>query len=175
MSRPICKEHIFLVGFMGSGKTSVSRKLSSITGLSLIDSDFRIEAIQHRKIPKIFEEDGEAGFRKIETETLAGLKYEGKSIVSCGGGVICNPENRKILKDLGTVVFLDIPLDEAIGRISNPRTRPLLSGERPVEDIYNERMPWYREVADITIQSSGKSVLQVANEINARLRSEGLI
>lgn len=175
MTRPICNDHILLVGFMGSGKSSVSRKLSAITGMSLIDSDYRIESIQHRKIPQIFEEEGEAGFRKIESSTLAGLKYEGRSIVSCGGGVICNPENREILKSLGTVVFLDIPLDEAIGRISNPKTRPMLSGERPVEEIYEERIPWYNEVADITIQSSGKSVLQVANEIKRTLASKGLL
>lgn len=173
MTRATCNDHIFLVGFMGSGKTSVSRKLSAITGLSLIDSDYRIEAIQHRKIPRIFAEEGEEGFRKIETDTLAGLKFEGKSIVSCGGGIVCRPENREILKSLGTVVFLDIPLDEAIARISNPKTRPLLSGARPVEDIYDERIPWYREVADITIQSSGKSVLQVANEVKAALESRG--
>lgn len=175
MTRAVCNDHIFLVGFMGSGKTSVSRKLSAITGLSLIDSDYRIEAIQHRKIPRIFAEEGEEGFRKIETDTLAGLKYEGKSIVSCGGGIVCNPENRKILKSLGTVVYLDIPLEEAIARISNPKTRPLLSGERPVEEIYDERIPWYEEVADITIQSSGKSVLQVANECKAALEAKGLL
>lgn len=175
MTRPVCTDHIFFVGFMGSGKSSVSRKLSAITGLSLIDTDYRIEAIQHRKIPKIFEEEGEAGFRKIETETLAGLKYEGKSIVSCGGGIVCNPKNREIMKSLGTVVFLDIPLEEALGRISNPKTRPLLNGVRPVEEIYAERIPWYNDAADITIDSSGKSVLQVANECKAVLEAEGLL
>lgn len=175
MTRPVCNDHILLVGFMGSGKSSVSRKLSSITGMSLIDSDYRIESIQRRKIPRIFAEEGEEGFRKIETETLAGLKYERKSIISCGGGIVCNPKNREILKSLGTVVFLDVPLDEAIGRISNPKTRPMLSGERPVEEIYEERIPWYREVADITIKSSGKSVLQVANEVKAALEDKGLL
>lgn len=175
MTRPVCTDHIFLVGFMGSGKSSVSRKLSAITGMSLIDTDYRIEAIQHRKIPQIFEDEGEAGFRKIETDTLAGLKYEGKSIVSCGGGIVCNPVNREILKSLGTVVFLDLPLEEALGRISNPKTRPLLSGERPIEDIYAERIPWYNEVADIVIDSSGKSVLQVANECKATLENKGLL
>lgn len=175
MTRPVCNDHILLVGFMGSGKSSVSRKLSSITGMSLIDSDYRIESIQRRKIPRIFAEEGEEGFRKVETETLAGLKYERKSIISCGGGIVCNPKNREILKSLGTVVFLDVPLDEAIGRISNPKTRPMLSGERPVEEIYEERIPWYREVADITIKSSGKSVLQVANEVKAALEDKGLL
>lgn len=175
MTRAICTDHILLVGFMGSGKTSVSRKLSTLTGLSLIDVDYRIEAIQHRKIPRIFAEEGEEGFRRIETATLAGLKYEGRSIISCGGGIVCNPANRPILGQLGTVVFLDVPLDEAIGRISNPSTRPLLSGARPVEEIYAERMPWYREVADITIESSGLSVYQVARLCKNVLEEEGLL
>lgn len=175
MTRPTCNDHILFIGFMGSGKTSVSRKLSSITGLSLIDVDYRIEAIQHRKIPRIFAEEGEEGFRRIETETLAGLRHEGRSIISCGGGIVCNPANRPILKSLGTVVFLDVPLDEAIGRISNPSTRPLLSGERAVSEIYEERIPWYREVADITIESSGLSVYQVARLCKNVLEEEGLL
>lgn len=175
MTRETCNDHILFVGFMGSGKTSVSRKLSTITGMSLIDVDYRIEAIQHRKIPKIFEEEGEAGFRRIETQTLAGIAFERRSIVSCGGGIVCNPENRPILKSLGTVVYLDVALDEAIGRISHPETRPLLSGKRPVEEIYAERIPWYREVADITIKSSSMSVYQVAQLCAHELQERGLI
>lgn len=77
MTRETCNDHILLVGFMGSGKTSVSRRLSAITGLSLIDVDYRIEAIQHRKIPRIFAEEGEEGFRRIETETLARAQVRG--------------------------------------------------------------------------------------------------
>lgn len=175
MTRETCDDHILLVGFMGSGKTSVSKRLSKITGLSLIDLDYRIEAIDHRKIPRIFEEEGEAGFRRIETQILGGLKHEGRSIVSCGGGIVCNEANRPILKSLGTVIYLDVPVEEAIGRISNPSTRPLLSGERPVAEIYEERLPWYREVADIIIDSSGKTVYQVASMCKDALEKKGLL
>lgn len=173
MNRPATDDHILLVGFMGSGKSSVSRRLSSMTGLSLIDVDQRIEALSHMDIPQIFKERGEEGFRKIETSTLAGLSREGRSIVSCGGGIVCNPENRSILNSLGTVIFLDVPLEEAISRISNPSTRPMLSGVRPVQDIYEERIPWYREVADIVIDSSNKNVYKVANECKAALEKRG--
>ena len=175
MTRETCNDHIIFVGFMGSGKTTVSRRLSALTGMSLIDVDYRIEAIQHRKIPRIFEEEGEAGFRRIETETLAGLKYERRSIISCGGGIVCNPVNREILKSLGTVIFLDVPVDEAVGRISVPSTRPLLSGERPVAEIYEERLPWYREVADITIESSGMTIYRVARLCEETLEERGLL
>ena len=168
-ARERCDSHILFVGFMGSGKTSVSRRLSSITGLSLIDLDQRICALEHKSIPKIFDEVGEEGFREIETSTLAGIAFEGKSIVGCGGGVVCNPANRALLKTLGTVVYLKVPLEESIRRISHPETRPLLSGPRPVEEIYAERQPLYAEVADITVESAGMSVADVAQLCKSRL------
>ena len=175
MTAEACDNHILFVGFMGSGKTSVSRKLSAITGMSLIDVDYRIEAIQHRKITQIFADEGEEGFRRIETDTLAGIAYERRAIVSCGGGIVCNPENRPILKKLGTVIYLDVPLDEAVGRISHPETRPLLSGARPVREIYEERLPMYREVADITVHSSNMSIYQVARMCMRELEERNLL
>jgi shikimate kinase len=175
MTSEVCNDHILFVGFMGSGKTSVSRKMSKITGMSLIDIDYRIEAIEHRKIVQIFADEGEEGFRRIETKTLAGLACERRSIISCGGGIVCNPVNRPILKELGTVVFLDVPVQEAISRISRPETRPMLSGPLPVEEIYQERLPWYREVADITIKSSGMSVYKVACLCVEELEKRGLL
>lgn len=168
-------DHILLIGFMGSGKTSVSKRLSALTGLSLIDVDYRIEAIQHRKITQIFAEEGEAGFRRIETATLKGLVREPRSVISCGGGIVCNPVNRPILKSLGTVVHLDVPLEECIARISNPSTRPMLSGPRPVEDIYAERDPWYRETADLSINTSGQTVYKVALMVKKELEERGLL
>lgn len=174
-ARPLCTDHVLFVGFMGSGKTSVSRALCKMTDLSLIDVDQRIEAIQHRKIPRIFAEEGEAGFRRIETETLKGLVHEGRSIISCGGGIVVNPVNRPILKELGTVIYLDVPWQEAVGRISHPETRPMLSGPRPVDEIYEERLPMYSEVADITIETSGMTVYQVACLCKDELEKRGIL
>ena len=167
--------NVSLIGMPGCGKSTVGAALAKRLDKRFVDLDAEIERRTGHNIPDIFAEEGEAGFRRIETETLRGLKHEGRSIISCGGGIVCNPVNRPILKSLGTVVFLDVPCDEAIGRISNPSTRPLLSGERPVDEIYAERMPWYREVADITIESSGKSVYQVANQCKEALEREGLL
>lgn len=168
-------DHILFTGFMGSGKTSVSRRLSSITGLSLIDVDYRIEAIEHRKIPDIFADVGEEGFRKIETNTLKGLVNEPRSIISCGGGIICNPVNHPVLKSLGTVIYLEVPLEESLARISHPETRPMLSGPRPVKEIYEERLPIYHEVADIIINTSGLSVHKVALKCKEELEKRGLL
>lgn len=174
-NRPDCTDHVLFVGFMGSGKTSVSRMLCKMTDLSLIDVDQRIEALQHRKIPQIFADEGEAGFRRIETETLKGLVHEDRSIISCGGGIVVNPANRPVLKSLGTVIYLDVPVDEAVGRISHPETRPMLSGPRPVAEIYAERLPMYSEVADITIKTSGMTVYQVARKCKRILEKRGIL
>ncbi len=157
-----CHEHIVLIGFMGSGKSTVARRLKKLTGLPIIDVDARIEQMQGKTISAIFDEVGEEGFRQIETATLAGIVNEPRSIVSCGGGVVSTPANLPVLADLGTVVYLQVPLEEAIERISDPSTRPMLSGPTPVEDIYAERLPLYEEAADVTVNTSGKSVGKVA-------------
>lgn len=168
-------EHILFVGFMGSGKTSVSRVVAKRAGLPLIDIDAYIEQTQGRSVRQIFADEGEEGFRRIETQTMAALAYEPKSIISCGGGACNSAINRGILKALGTVVYLKVPLEEAIARISDPSTRPLLSGKRPVSEIYEERMPLYRDAADITINTAGKGLGGNVAQVIGALRRNKLI
>ena len=168
-------EHILFVGFMGSGKTSVSRVVAKRAGLPLIDIDAYIEQTQGRSIKQIFADEGEEGFRRIETQAMAALAYEPKSIISCGGGACNSAINRGILKALGTVVYLKVPLEEAIARISDPSTRPLLNGERPVREIYEERMPLYRDAADITINTAGKGIGGNVSQVIGALRRNKLI
>lgn len=172
---PQTRNHILLVGFMGCGKTSVSRQLRRMVGLPLLDVDTYIEQMQGRSVKQIFAAEGEAGFRRIETEALAGLAYAERSVVSCGGGVVGSAVNRAIVKELGTVVYLQVPLEEAVGRISDPSTRPLLSGARPVADIYAERLPWYEEVATFTVNTAGHSVKQNARQVLLALEERGLL
>ena len=160
---------------MGAGKTSVSRCFSRITNLSLIDVDQRIVALQHKKIPVLFEEIGEEGFRKIECNVLRGLVHEPRSIISCGGGVVCSEQNRKVLSELGTVVYLRVGLQDAISRISNPATRPLLSGARPVEEIYEERLPLYSQCADITIRTGNNTPGHIARVCRRVLTRRGIL
>lgn len=168
-------EHILFVGFMGSGKTSVSRVVAKRAGLPLIDIDAYIEQTQGRSVRQIFADEGEEGFRRIETQAMAALAYEPKSIISCGGGACNSAINRGILKALGTVVYLKVPLEEAIARISDPSTRPLLNGERPVREIYEERMPLYRDAADITINTAGKGIGGNVSQVIGALRRNKLI
>ena len=168
-------EHILFVGFMGSGKTSVSRVIAKRAGLPLIDVDAYIEQSQGRSVKQIFAEEGEQGFRRIETQAMAALAYEPKSVISCGGGACGSAVNRGILKALGTVVYLKVPLQEAIGRISDPSSRPMFSGPRPVEEIYAEGLPLYRSVADITVNTAGKTVGANVSQVIGALRRAGLI
>lgn len=168
-------EHILFVGFMGCGKSSVSRVLHKRCGLPLIDIDKFIVQREGRSINQIFAEEGEAGFRRIETMTLASLAFEERSIISCGGGICGSAVNRGIVKALGTVIYLKVPCNEAVGRISDPSTRPMLNGERPVREIYDERLPLYRDVADITINTSGKSVGANVQQVIGALRRRGLL
>ena len=140
-----------------------------------LDIDKYIEKQEGRKIKEIFAEEGEEGFRRIETMTLASLAFEPKSIISCGGGIVGSAVNRAIVKALGNVIYLKVPCDEAIGRISDPSTRPMLSGPRPVREIYDERLPLYRDVADITINTSGKSVGATVQQVIGALRRRGLL
>ncbi len=167
--------HILLVGFMGSGKSSVARRLSSITGLSLIDLDYRIEVLEHRKIKQIFAAEGEPGFRAIETRILKGLAREDRSIVSCGGGIIGSAENRETLHQLGTVVYLQVSFEGALARISNSNNRPMLQGEIPPRELYEGRLALYEEVADITVDTTGRTVYQAASLTLAALKKEGIL
>ncbi len=173
--RTRCTDHIFLIGFMGAGKTCVSRSLSAITGLSLIDVDQRIVALQHRSVPDIFAQDGEEAFRAIETDTLRRLVFEPRSIVSCGGGIVQTAANREALAELGTTIYLQVELDEALSRISRPETRPMLSGPVPVSEIYAARIPFYEQCADITVHTGDNTPGHIARKCRAILAERGLV
>lgn len=166
---------VFFVGFMGAGKTSVSRRLARLCGIASIDMDSYIERREGRRIRDIFAEDGEERFRDLETQVLREMTQGDPALVSCGGGVVLRPENRAILREGGFVVFLKVGADEAKSRISDPSTRPLLGDAEAARKTNAERLPLYEEAADATVDTSGRGVTALAYKVKSILEKEGIL
>ncbi len=165
---------IFLIGFMGSGKSTIGKQLSDITGFQWVDTDSIIEEKMEMKISKIFSKKGENFFRKIETQVLQNIEDEENQIISCGGGIILKEENRKFLKEKGKIVFLHGDIKTMLDRIEYDDNRPVLfsalrgNSDKKYEafkDILDKRMPLYLEAADVTIEIEKKHPEEIAKEI----------
>lgn len=166
---------IFFVGFMGAGKTSVARKLARMAGVASIDLDTYIERHCDCRISQIFEESGEATFRAIETELLDSLASGEPRLISCGGGAVLREENRRIMKDRGCVVYLQVTAAEAASRISDTSTRPLFGDLDHAQRVIEERLPYYEDVADIVIDTAGRGTAPLARDLLSILRKKGIL
>ena len=147
-------DNIFLVGMMGAGKTTIGRLLAKRLDRRFVDCDHEIEARTGVKIPVIFEIEGEAGFRKRESQVLAELAEEPGLVIATGGGVVRAAENRECLKTHGLVVYLAVPPYHLWERTRHDINRPLLQVDNPrkrIEELHALRDPFYREVADVVI------------------------
>lgn len=168
--------NVFLIGFMGAGKSTVARKIARSCGVSSLDMDKYIERSYGKTIPEIFEEGGEELFRKIETDTLRELSAaEEPMLVSCGGGIVKSEENRKLLKEGGTVVHLLVDADEAAARISDKSSRPLFNDIESARQLCSERLPLYEEAADLTVATGGKDLRDISREVKSYLTREGVL
>ena len=156
---------VAIVGYMGSGKTTLGRLLARATGLEFVDLDRRIVMKAGKEIPEIFAEHGEDFFRDLEHEAL-GEALDGQTpcILACGGGVVIRPENRTLLRDVRTV-FLREDTGVLYRRTRGPG-RPLRAASREeFESRYAERLPFYTEVADIEVEVDGRSPSRVVEEV----------
>ena len=159
---------IVLIGFMGAGKSSVGRALARLTGLPRFDTDEMIAARFAMAVAEIFETQGEERFRDAETETLRGLSGAQRAIIVTGGGIVQRPENRRLLRELGTVIHLLAEEETLFARISRRPTRPLLRTENPratVTELLRSRLAVYRELADVEVDTTLLSHDQVAERI----------
>ena len=160
---------VFLIGFMGAGKSACGRKLSSMTGVELIDTDQYIEEREKMSIAEIFRIHGEAYFRDLETALLEEISRSGRTlIVSAGGGMALREKNRELMRRSGVVVFLEADVDTLTERLQNDEKRPLLAGTDKRERILKlmqERLDIYRNACHLQISTDQRSVREVASEI----------
>jgi shikimate kinase len=164
--------NIFLIGLMGAGKTSVGKMLARRLGKTFYDSDHEVERATGVRIPVIFEIEGEAGFRARESRMLADLAAASDVVLATGGGAVLSEQNRKILCAHGTVVYLRASPQELWQRTRHDRNRPLLQTPNPLAkltELFSERDPLYREIADIIVDTGNQSVSSLAHRLESRL------
>ncbi|AMP02933.1 3-dehydroquinate synthase [Collimonas pratensis] len=164
--------NIFLVGLMGAGKTTVGRALARKLNKLFIDSDHEIEARTGVSIPLIFEIEGEESFRQRETEVIRDLSARSGIVLATGGGAIMRAENREYLKTRGTVIYLRASIHNILQRTSRDKNRPLLQTADPrrrLEELSRQREPYYREVADIVIDTGRPNVQFLVHSILSQL------
>jgi shikimate kinase/3-dehydroquinate synthase len=166
--------NIFLVGLMGSGKTTVGRALAKKLNKRFFDSDQEIEARTGASIPLIFEIEGEASFRQREADMIRDLTACEGIVLATGGGSILNPQSREYLKSRGLVIYLRAGVSSILQRTGHDKNRPLLQTADPrrrLEELTVQREPYYREVADIVIETGRPNVQYLVQTIVAHLES----
>lgn len=163
---------IYLIGMMGSGKTSTARELAALMQMPLIDLDAELEKKAGKRIAEIFQDKGEAVFRELETSILVNLKADVFAVFATGGGVVLARKNREWMRACGTVVFLETSPETLWARVSKEKGRPLLEDFDPKQkliSILTVRQPLYEECAQVKVNTDGKSPKQVAQEIREKL------
>ena len=160
---------VYLVGMPGSGKSTVGEELAGRLGVPFIDLDVEIARREGRSITEIFEADGEARFRALEAKELLDASTHDPAVIACGGGVVLEPANRITLRNTGTCVFLDVPLDVLAARVQPDADRPLIRAAGDLERILAEREALYREFAAHVVDGAGDPG-EVADAIVEELR-----
>jgi len=167
-------KNVILIGFMGVGKGSVAREVIKNSEYIAIDTDDLIESMENKTIKKVFSEDGEIHFRALEKKVAQWLEKSVKNtLISTGGGFY----KQKNIKDIGTIVLLDSPFDKIIKRIkTHPnatkklKKRPLLADLQKAKELYDERLPEYKALADVVIDVTNKSALECAKELLKKVK-----
>lgn len=164
--------NIFLIGFMGAGKSTVAKCLCRMMKRDLCEMDEMLVERAGMPIAEIFEKYGEEHFRKMETQLLIDLQQEKHVIVSCGGGAVMREENVSYMKECGQIVLLTAEPETIYERVKHSTNRPILNGHMNVDyirELMEKRKSRYEAVADITIATDGKTITDVCEEIGAKV------
>lgn len=159
---------VYLIGFMGSGKSTIGSLAAKMAGVPFLDTDKIIEQEQKKAIADIFKDNGEQYFRDLETQVLKQLSARKRGVVSCGGGIVLREENIKIIKESGTLILLKASPATILERVRYSTSRPKLNGNMNLEYIsamMEERQPYYDRAGAIGIETDTKSVRVIAKEI----------
>jgi len=174
---PLTKDfNIVLVGFMGTGKTVVGQRLAEILGRKFQDLDNLIEEEVHMTIPEIFSRHGESYFRELEAKMVARVSREKGGVISTGGGVMLRERNVQNLKSNGILIALTASPEVIFQRLEGKEDRPLLEGgdrRQKVEELLGKRQPYYQK-ADYLIDTTGRTIEEVVEEIFSFLKERGI-
>ena len=168
-------DHIFFIGFLGAGKSTLARNLGQMFHRRYVDTDRLVERGAGMSVTQLFESKGEAAFRKLETGVLEGLRGERSLLVSCGGGIVETPRNIELMHELGTTVYLDGDLDDSLRQIRRSDTRPDFRSAGHAADLLEHRRPLYVEAADLTVDIRGRSFTEVSYAVAELLLERGLL
>lgn len=168
-------DHIFFIGFLGAGKSTLARNLGDMFHRPFVDTDRLVERRCGRSIARIFREEGEASFRKRETAALSSLKSEQSLLVSCGGGIVETPENIDLMHAMGTVVYLEGDLSDSLRQIRSVAARPDFKSRAHAARLFDHRRPLYVKAADLTLDIRGKTFEDVSYLCAEMLLERGLI
>lgn len=161
-------KNIFLIGPMGAGKSSVGKYLAQQLNMDFYDTDEEIENRTGVEIGWIFDLEGEEGFRRRETAIIKELIQLPKIVLATGGGSILEEENREMLRNHGTIIYLEVTLNHQHHRTINDSRRPILrvkNRQEVLEKLYHERAPLYQSISDYKVQTDSRSIREVSDEI----------
>lgn len=166
---------VLFIGFMGAGKTTLTRRLARALGLVAVDVDHYIQRENHATIKQLYHQVGDEEFRKLEANALQYFLQGENKLISCGGGLVCGANSRELLRNSGFVIYLYVSPDESVSRISNHDTRPFFETMDSVREVNAQRVPMYEDLAHVTIDTTGKQPVEVAREVEDVLLKEGVL
>ena len=169
-------KNLFLIGYMGTGKSTVASYLAKQYGFDIVEMDHVIVEREGMSIADIFATHGENYFRDIESKLLEEIQLEENKVVSCGGGVVLKEQNVDVMKKSGNIILLTALPQTILERVKDDEERPLLKGNKTVafiQDMMDKRRPYYEGAADVMIDTDGKTVADICDEIIKKTKEIG--